>query len=48
MKNTPSVANKINENTPNKVVEFMKENSYHPYYTTKEHRKLIFKNIFYR
>ena len=35
----PTVADKINENKVSKVVEFMKENEYHPYYTTPEHSK---------
>lgn len=42
MKSTKNVAEKVNEVKPNKVMEFMKENQYHPYYTTPEHCKLFF------
>lgn len=40
MKHTKKVTDKINEVVPTKVIQFMKENDYHPYYTTQEHGKL--------
>eukprot|EP00347_Sterkiella_histriomuscorum_P015558 403356577 len=37
MKATKNISDKVNEAKPTKVMEFMKENQYHPYYVTPEH-----------
>ncbi|CDW83409.1 UNKNOWN [Stylonychia lemnae] len=41
MKVTKNVTGKLNQAAPSKVMNFMKENNYHPYYVTQEHCKLI-------
>jgi len=34
MKVTKNVTEKLNRQSPTKVINFMKENNYHPYYVT--------------